>query len=135
MLAVILILRWRSKIMAAVVPKTKSNDAQEGPPRWTYIVAALVAAGGLLWGMISFFIPKPDPPKPSIGATPPATPPPNVNVTVSGSGNVGVGTITVVVFGVWSCIVHVAGLAIAILADSTTPNNAVRSAPHTSTAG
>jgi hypothetical protein len=33
----------------------KPSKAVTGAPRWTYVVGALVAAGGLIWGIISHF--------------------------------------------------------------------------------
>lgn len=68
---------------------TKPKDAQEGPPRWTYAAGAIVAIGGLLWGIASYFVPKPEPQKPAPAAVAPAP-----SVSVSGSGNVGVGTMS-----------------------------------------
>jgi hypothetical protein len=65
----------------------KPKDAKEGPPRWTYAAGAIVAIGGLAWGIVSYFIPKPELPKAPAAA--PAT-----TVTVSGSGSVGVGTMS-----------------------------------------
>jgi hypothetical protein len=44
--------------------KPKSVDSKEGPPRWTYIAGSIVAMGGLAWGIVSYFIPKPDTTKP-----------------------------------------------------------------------
>jgi hypothetical protein len=67
--------------------KSKPNGAKDGAPRWSYVVAAIVAAGGLLWGIVSYFIPEPELPKPTIAAPAP-------DVTVSGSGNVGEGTMS-----------------------------------------
>jgi len=62
----------------------KSRPA--GPPRWTYTIGAIIAAGGLIWTVASHFIPKPD----SAAAAP--TPVPNVSVT--GKDNVGVGNMS-----------------------------------------
>jgi hypothetical protein len=36
----------------------KPSKAVTGAPRWTYVVGALVAAGGLIWGVISHFVDK-----------------------------------------------------------------------------
>lgn len=72
--------------------KSKPKDAVGRPPIWTYTLGAIVAAGTLIWAIVSFFIPNPDPPKPPVAATPAPAPVPNV--TVSGSGNVGVGAMT-----------------------------------------
>ena len=63
------------------------KPAKDGVTRWTYWVAAIVAIGGLLWGIVSYFIPKPDLAKTAIN---PASP----SVTVSGQGSVGVGTMS-----------------------------------------
>lgn len=73
--------------------KRKLDDRRCDPPRWTHIVGALAAVGALIWAIISFFIVKPDPPKPSspIAVT---TPSPAPSVTIIGRGNVGVGTMT-----------------------------------------
>ena len=60
---------------------------KEGPPRWTYAVASIVAIATFVWGVVSYFIPKPEPPKP---ASTPAVP----TVSVSGNGNVGIGTMS-----------------------------------------
>jgi hypothetical protein len=73
-----------------VAKKSPPNDAREGQPRWTYAVAAIVAAVGLVWGIISYFIPKPEPQKPPMTVTAPLT----SGVNVTGSGNVGVGTMS-----------------------------------------
>jgi hypothetical protein len=62
----------------------KPKGAQDGPPRWTYVAGAVVAVGGLGWGIVSYFIPKPEAAKP---AAAPA-------VVVSGSRSVGVGTMS-----------------------------------------
>ncbi len=67
-----------------------SGDKPAGPPRWTYVVGSIVTAGGLLWGIVSYFIPKPDPQKPAPAAATPALP----SVSVSGSGSVGVVTMS-----------------------------------------
>lgn len=70
--------------------RQKQKPTSPGPPQWSYIVTAIVALGGLAWGVISYFVPKPEPPKPAVVA--PAEP--SVSVTVSGPGSVGVGTMT-----------------------------------------
>lgn len=67
----------------------KSSDGKEGPPRWTYTAGSIVAIGGLVWGIASYFIPKPEQQKPTPAAVTPAP-----SVSVSGSGNVGVGTMS-----------------------------------------
>ena len=66
---------------------TRPKAAKDGPPRWTFAAGAIVAIGGLGWGIVSYFIPKPEPPRPPVAAPPP-------NVTVSGNGSVGVGVIS-----------------------------------------
>jgi len=67
--------------------KSKPDGANEGAPRWTYWAAAVVAAGGLLWGIVSYFIPKPQLSKSAATASAPT-------VSVSGQDNVGVGTMS-----------------------------------------
>ena len=67
--------------------RPRPNGAKEGPPRWTYIAGAVVAIGGLAWGIVGYFIPKPEFPKaPSTVSAP--------GVNVSGNGSVGVGTMS-----------------------------------------
>lgn len=39
----------------------KSSKAATGAPRWTYVVGAIVAVGGLIWGIVNHFIDKPQP--------------------------------------------------------------------------
>ena len=71
---------------------TKANSASNKPPgapRWTYVLGSLVGAVGLLWGIVSYFISKPESGKAGIAASAP-----NPAVTVSGSGSVGVGTMS-----------------------------------------
>lgn len=34
----------------------KTVESTDGPPRWTYIAAAVVAVGGLVWTVASYFI-------------------------------------------------------------------------------
>jgi hypothetical protein len=64
-----------------------------GAPRWTYGLAAIVGAAGLIWAIVSHFVPKVEPAKPA--QTTIATPTPAAPaVTVSGSGSVGVGTMS-----------------------------------------
>ena len=76
--------------MAAKPKDAKIVPAPSGAPRWTYAVGAVVGAAALLWGIVSYFIPKPEPPKPPVAAVP--APVPSVNV--DGTGNIGVGTMT-----------------------------------------
>jgi hypothetical protein len=72
---------------AAAPASPPAPAAPSGAPRWTYAVGAIVGAVGLVWGIVSSFIPKPgDAAKAAPAATQPTT-----SVTVSGSGNVGVG--------------------------------------------
>jgi hypothetical protein len=44
-----------------VTKKRQPNNGAGGQPAWTYAVAAIVAAVGLVWGIVSHFIPKPAP--------------------------------------------------------------------------
>ena len=67
----------------------KSSDGKDGPPRWTYIAAPIVAIVALAWSITSHFIPKPEP-----QVTRPTAVTPAPSVSVSGSGNVGVGTMS-----------------------------------------
>ena len=56
------------------------------------IVGALVPVGGLVWGVVTHFVPKVEPAKPPAPApVAAAAPAPAPSVSVSGSGNVGVG--------------------------------------------
>lgn len=61
------------------------------------ILGALVPVGGLVWAVVTHFVPKVEPPKPPapapVAAAAPA-PAPVPSVAVSGSGNVGVGVMT-----------------------------------------
>jgi hypothetical protein len=69
-------------------PQQKSNP--EGAPRWTSVVGAIVAIGGLALGVFSYLAPKPETKlaqQPAISASGPV-------VNVSGSSNVGIGTMT-----------------------------------------
>jgi hypothetical protein len=66
---------------------TKPKDIKDGPPRWTYVAGSIVAIGGLVWGVVSYFIPKPELPKAPATVSAPG-------VTVSGNGSVGVGTMS-----------------------------------------
>ena len=80
----------------AATPKSAKDakiapaPASSGAPRWTYAVGAIVGAAALLWGIVSYFIPKPEPLKPPVAAVP--APAPSVNV--EGTGNIGVGTMS-----------------------------------------
>ena len=76
--------------MAAKPKVAKTAPAPSGAPRWPYGLTAFVAAAGLLWAIVSHFIPKPEPPKPPVAALP--APAPSVNV--EGTGNIGVGTMS-----------------------------------------
>lgn len=62
----------------------KPTETKEGAPRWTYVAGAAVAVVGLIWGIASHFISKPDLPKPPVAV-------PGRPVSVSGVGNVGAG--------------------------------------------
>ena len=70
--------------------KSKIAPAASGAPRWTYALGAIVGAAALLWGIVSYFIPKPELAKPPVAAVP--APVPSVNV--EGTGNIGVGSMT-----------------------------------------
>ena len=76
--------------MAAKPKVAKIAPAPSGAPRWTYAVGAVVGAAALLGGIVSYFIPKPEPPKPPVAAVP--APVPSVNV--DGAGSIGVGSMT-----------------------------------------
>ena len=76
--------------MAAKPKDAKIAPAPSGAPRWTYAVGAIVGAAALLWGIMSYFIPKPESPKAPVAAVP--APAPSVNV--DGTGNIGVGSMT-----------------------------------------
>ena len=75
--------------MAAKPKDAKIAPAPSGAPRWTYALGAIVGAAALLWGIVSYFIPKPEPPKLPVAVVPA---PPSVNV--DGTGNIGVGSMT-----------------------------------------
>lgn len=62
------------------------SKATEHPPRWSYVVAAIVAVVGMVWGVVSYFIPKAESPQ--------STAEPRTTVTVTGTDNVGVGTMS-----------------------------------------
>jgi hypothetical protein len=63
------------------MPKNGSNQ-----PRWTHVVAAAVALAGLLWTIVSYFIPKPE-------VRPPEQPSTST-VRVNGDHSVGVGNMS-----------------------------------------
>ena len=44
--------------------KRNSSNTTSGAPRWTYIAGALVAVAGLIWGIVTHFLPKPQEPVP-----------------------------------------------------------------------
>ena len=73
-----------------MVAKPKIAPAPSGAPPWTYKLAAFVGAAALLWAIVSYFIPKPEPPKLPVAAVP--APVPSVNV--EGTGNIGVGSMS-----------------------------------------
>lgn len=60
-----------------------NKPSSQATPQWTYYVTAAVAVGGLLWGIVSYFIPKPEPAKPPS----PAAPAQVITTTVTGQGN------------------------------------------------
>ncbi|HEV7443684.1 MAG TPA: hypothetical protein VGO18_13905 [Steroidobacteraceae bacterium] len=68
---------------------TKGKVTNDGPPRWTYVAGAIVAIGGLGWGVVSFFISKFEQSKPMVTA-----PAPSASVSVSGNGSVGLGSMS-----------------------------------------
>ena len=76
--------------MAAKPKDAKIAPAPSGAPRWTDALGAIVGAAALLWGIVSYFIPKPEPPKLPVAVVP--APPPSVNV--DGTGNIGVGSMS-----------------------------------------
>mgnify|MGYP001268532189 CR=1 FL=1 len=43
-------------------PKKQASGGDQGAPRWTYGLAAIVGAAALVWTVISHFIPKPEAP-------------------------------------------------------------------------
>lgn len=65
----------------------KPTEAKEGAPRWTYVAGSTVAVAGLIWGIASYFIPRPEPTKAAVAA-------PSPTVSVSGAGNVGLGSMS-----------------------------------------
>jgi len=70
---------------AIVSSKSKANHSS-GAPRWTYALAAIVGALGLLWTIASTFIAKPEASRPMAASVP--------GVSVSGQGSVGVGAMS-----------------------------------------
>lgn len=70
-----------------MVRRPKPKESNGGTPRWSYVVGSIVAVAGLVWAIISYFVPKPEPLKPSPVPTP-------QSVNVSGNGSIGVGTMT-----------------------------------------
>jgi hypothetical protein len=66
--------------------KASKGSSGSGQPRWTYVAGSVVGIAGLVWLIVSYFLPKPAQDKQS---TLPASP--NVQVSVTGSGSVGVG--------------------------------------------
>lgn len=82
---------------APTPPAPNPAPAAAGLPRWVLILGALVPVGGLVWGVVTHFVPrvetaKPPAPAPVAAAAPAPAPVPSVSV--SGSGNVGVGVMT-----------------------------------------
>ena len=53
--------------MAAKPKVAKTTPAPSGAPRWTYPVGAIVGAGALLWGIVSYFTPKREPQAEEVG--------------------------------------------------------------------
>lgn len=43
----------------ATQPNKRTPGKPEGAPRWTYVVAAIVSVVGAVWGVASYFLPKP----------------------------------------------------------------------------
>ena len=41
-----------------------------GAPPWTYVLSAIVGAAALVWGIVSYFVPKTEPTKPPVVAAP-----------------------------------------------------------------
>ena len=66
---------------------TKARNTNEGAPRWTYIAGAIVAIGGLVWGVASTFMPKAETTKLSGAVTPPP-------ISVSGNNNTTFGSMS-----------------------------------------
>lgn len=52
----------------ATRPKNGDPGKPGGAPRWTYVVAAIVSVVGAIWGIATYFLPKP-----GSGDKPPAT--------------------------------------------------------------
>lgn len=84
-------------------PATGRHDAPPpapGTPRWAVVVAALVPAAALVWAIVSYFIPKPEPAREHAPDAARATPAPAPGApvssmpNVSGSGNVVAGQIS-----------------------------------------
>lgn len=76
-------------------PAPSPAPAAAGLPRWVLILGALVPVGGLVWAVVTHFVPKVEP----VSTKPPApvavaVPAPVPSVSVSGSGNVGVGVMS-----------------------------------------
>ena len=76
-------------------PSSKRPPApSSGAPRWTYALVAIVGAAGLIWTIVSTFIPKAEPAKPARAASSVPEPAGAASVSVSGSGSVSVGTMS-----------------------------------------
>lgn len=79
---------------ATATPPRGQESATAGLPRWVMIIGALVPVGGLVWGVVTHFVPKVEPPKPPAPAPVAVAAPAPLPFVVSGSGNVGVGQMT-----------------------------------------
>lgn len=82
-------IRVNQEISEERMATAKKPDAGSGPPKWTYVVAAVVAVGGLLATIAKDHFSKPEPAKTSVVPTQGSA-----SVTVSGSGAVGVGNMS-----------------------------------------
>lgn len=72
---------------------SKSSKGKNESVTWVAAAALAVAAGGLLWAVLSHFIPKAEAPvAAAIGAKPATAPAPTV--TATGAGSVAIGNVS-----------------------------------------
>jgi hypothetical protein len=63
--------------------KSNKRESAGGTPGWTYLLAAIVSVVGLVWTILSHFLPQPDNGRPS-------GPSPGPQISVNGQHNVGI---------------------------------------------
>jgi hypothetical protein len=67
-------------------PMSVAPTQPSGPPRWTYTLAAIVGAVGVVWAVVSHFVPK--------AGTAASAAPSSTTITVNGNGSLATQTMT-----------------------------------------